>query len=298
MSTAIERAKSEPPWESDPWRYGWRYINEQMPDGTVRTKQVPLTEEDVLHPQEDDFIMENPAHDVDCEVLKLALKSRMRDRPDVVVLRDCRVDWGVAGIEPHGADAVVLEGVQGWDPLLGTFHVARHHARVVLVAEATSPSKRRNDLGIKVDEYFRAGIPLYVIVDTPVVNGVRTIRMIGRQATETGYALMPVDARGRLWLEPVGLWLGADNGQLVCTDAEGNRLGEYLEVEEAAEAARQQADAAQELADAEMARADAEKARADAEAKANQVAQMENEALRNRLLQLEAELRQRDNPPS
>jgi Uma2 family endonuclease len=291
MSTAIERAKSEPPWESDPWRYGWRYINEQMADGTVRTKQVPLTEEDVLHPQEDDFIMENPAHDVDCEVLKLALKSRMRDRPDVVVLRDCRVDWGVAGIEPHGADAVVLEGVDDWNPSLGTFHVAEHHARVLLVVEITSPSTRRNDLGVKVDEYFRAGIPLYVIVDTPVVNSVRTIRMIGRQATESGYVQMPLDAGGRLWLEPVGLWLGADNGQLVCTDAEGNRLGEYLEVEEAAEAARQQATAAQE-------QADAEKARADAEAKANQAAPKENEALRNRLLQLEAELRKRDNPPS
>jgi Uma2 family endonuclease len=298
MSTAVERAKPEQPWESDPWRFGWRYVQVPTPDGGYRTKQVPLTEEDVLHPQEGDFIMENPAHDRDCDVLKNALQSRFRDRPDVVVLRDCRVDWGVAGIEPHGADAVVLEGVDEWDPNLGTFHVAEHHARVILVVEITSPSTRRNDLGVKVDEYFRAGIPLYVIVDAPVVNGVRTIRMIGRQATETGYVFMPVDAQGRLWLEPVGLWLSADHGQLVCTDAEGNRLGEFLEAVQAAEAARQRADAAQQLADAEKARAEAEKARAEAEAQARQIAQAEAEALRARLLQLEAELQKRENPPS
>jgi Uma2 family endonuclease len=284
MSTAVERAKPEQPGEADPWHYGWRYVNEQLPDGTVRTKQIPLTEEDVLHPQEYDFIMQSPAHDRDCEVLKNALQSRLHHRPDVVILRDCRVDWGVGGIEPTGPDAVVLEGVAEWDPHQATFHVAEHHARIVLVVEITSPTTRNNDLGVKVDEYFRAGIPLYVIVDAPVVNEVRTIRLIGRQATATGYSLLPLDAQGRLWLEPVGLWLGEDEGQLVCTDAQGNRLGDYLEVTQRVEAAQ-----AQLLA--EKARAEVEKGRAE-------TAQVELETLRARLLQVEAELQKRDNPPS
>ena len=94
MSTVVERTKPEPPWESDPWRYGWRYVDEQLPDGTVRTKQVPLTEEDVLHPREDDFIMLNPAHERDCEVLKLALLSRVRGstRP-AISSGTCRAGW-------------------------------------------------------------------------------------------------------------------------------------------------------------------------------------------------------------
>ncbi len=354
MSTVVEPKQSEQPWEADPWRYGWRYVEEQQPDGTVRSKQIPLTELDILHPQEEDFIMNNPAHDRDCDVLKQALWSRVKDRPGVVVLRDCRVDWGVEGIEAHGPDAVVLEGVDEWDPTGGTFYLAAHQARPVLAVEITSPSTRGNDLGVKVDEYYRAGIPLYVIVDARVVNGARTMRIIGRQATKTGYAILPLDAHGRLWLEPVGLWLGAEEGQLVCTDAQGKRLGVYLEMEQEAAAARGQVEtaiaraetaqqqavaaiaraetaqrqvaAAQQQVAAAIARAEAARgetetargeteiaqrhtrtaialaeaaiARADAEKARAAVMQTENEALQKRLLELEAEYRKRQNPPS
>src|SRR2546430_10454076 len=37
----------------DPYRYGWRYIQHDLPDGNFVVEQVPLTLEDVLHPEAD-----------------------------------------------------------------------------------------------------------------------------------------------------------------------------------------------------------------------------------------------------
>ena len=41
MSTVVESKQSEQPWEADPWRYGWRYVEVQQADGTVRLKTKP-----------------------------------------------------------------------------------------------------------------------------------------------------------------------------------------------------------------------------------------------------------------
>jgi len=40
-----------PPRDNDPFRYGWRFMHRVGPDGREDLEQVPLTLEDVLHPQ-------------------------------------------------------------------------------------------------------------------------------------------------------------------------------------------------------------------------------------------------------
>jgi hypothetical protein len=319
MSTVVERAKPEQPWESDPWRYGWRYVEVTMPDGQVQSKRIPLSEADVLHPQEDDFIVQNAAHNEDCEVVKLAIKTLITDRPGFVVLHDCRIDWGVPGIEPHGPDIAVMEDVEDWNPTVGTFRVANHHAKVVLVIEITSPSTRKDDIGIKVDEYYRAGIPLYILVDAPVINEVRTLRLIPYKADAGGFEVLPLDERGRFWIEAIGMWIGADGTEVACWDVNEKRLGLHLgalrEVEEARRevqaektlvaALRELAETRKKLVDAAEYRAEAETRRADAEnklaglekARANSLA-AEADALRAKIQQLEAELRAAKKPPS
>ena len=47
---------------ADPYFYGWRFVARPRPDGTVERVQVPLTAEDVLHPQEEDFIVQTSEH--------------------------------------------------------------------------------------------------------------------------------------------------------------------------------------------------------------------------------------------
>src|SRR5487761_491650 len=133
--------KPEPTPQEDPWYYGWRYVERPGPDGQIESVQVPLTEEDVLHPQEDDFIVQNDDHTRDCHYLKTILDAHLADRPGVHVFYDHRMDWGVEGIKPHGPDFAVVEGFpENWDGQRGTFCLTEFAARTLLALEVTSPA--------------------------------------------------------------------------------------------------------------------------------------------------------------
>jgi colicin import membrane protein len=293
MATVIEATSPATPGDDqDPFRYGWRYVQVVPPQGPARSERVPLTLEDVLHPQEGDVILETPAHDNDCETIRLAAKERTAGRPGVVVLHDCRIDWGVRGVASHSPDISVFEGVAQWNPALGTFDVAEYHARILMTLEVTSPNTRDNDLDAKVVEYHAAGVPFYAIVDGRVsAAGERTIHLLGYRARSEGFERVRLDARGRLWLPPLGIWLAVEGGQVACYDEQGKRLGDHLLAIRVAEEARQLAETEKMRADVEKTRADAEKARADAEASALQVEVAARVALEARVKEIEAKLR-------
>ena len=85
MSTVFERSApgSQPPsGEPDPFRYGWRYVRIVRPDGTEDLDQVPLTLEDVLHPEVGDVIVESDPHDSDSVYLRACLEGAAGGRPD------------------------------------------------------------------------------------------------------------------------------------------------------------------------------------------------------------------------
>ena len=48
----------------------------------------------------------------------------------------------------------------------------------------------------------------------------RQLRIIGYERGKRGYRRMPLDSQGRLWLETVQLWLGQENGRVVCYDSD------------------------------------------------------------------------------
>jgi colicin import membrane protein len=276
MSTVVESQASPPPDKEDPWRLGWRYIRYEGPDGLVGYERVPLRQEDLLHPQEDDFIVTNDAHGRDCTYLKNVLEAWAADKEGVLVLADARVDWQTGGVEPHGPDLAVFQGVRDWNPTDGTFTVVDHSARPLLVVEVTSPNTRDNDLEEKVVEYHRAGVPFYAVVDRRMRRNGPEFHMLGYRANHEGYMRLPLDEKGRLWLEPVRLWLSAEEGRVVCYDEQGNRLQDYAKVvrdkQTEAEARR--------LAEA----------RAAAEAEAGRLAETRAAAVEARNQELEAEL--------
>jgi hypothetical protein len=43
------------PLPNDPYRYGWRYVRRELPEGGETFEQVPLTREDVLYLEVGDF---------------------------------------------------------------------------------------------------------------------------------------------------------------------------------------------------------------------------------------------------
>jgi hypothetical protein len=88
----------------DPFRYGWRYVAHERADGSVTYEQVPLTLEDVLHPQEGDHIMQNEEHIDWCFYLYAALRHLLRRDPLAVVFQDMLFLWDVPGLQGHSPD--------------------------------------------------------------------------------------------------------------------------------------------------------------------------------------------------
>jgi colicin import membrane protein len=257
----------------DPFRYGWRYVRRKQPDGKVEVEQVPLTLEDLLFPEEGDFVVQFPSHVSDCFYVYGVFKARLAGDPMALVLTDCRVAWDVPGLRPLGPDVAVFFGVPH-DFDRGTLVVARERARPALVIEVTSAETRKFDFGVKKDFYHRARVPLYIIVDGRIRKGVRRVKLVGHRWTPQGYEPLPPDDQGRLWVEPLGLWLAASDGRVVCIDGEtGQELGDYPAVMQAlaAEAEARVAAEARIITEAE-ARAVAE-ARAITEAEARAIAE-------------------------
>jgi len=148
----------------DPFRYGWRYVRRTQPDGTTVIDEIPLTRNDLLYPEEGDFVVQEPWHTQDFTYCYSALTAWFAAQSTVVVLGDCRVDWGVPGIRPLGPDIVVLYEVPHW-LRQATFHLVDEGGIPVLVVEIASPSTRDNDLGIKQAFYYQVGVQKYVVVD-------------------------------------------------------------------------------------------------------------------------------------
>jgi colicin import membrane protein len=296
MSTALKPAPEERP-QLDPFRYGWRYVWKEGPNGQRKCVQVPLTPEDVLHPQEDDFIVQNEAHTEDCYYLRTVLCAHLANHPGIHVLHDHRIDWGVEGLGAHGPDFAVIEGFPAnWDRSRGTFYVAEFDAHPLLVLEVTSPTTRDQDLDDKVDEYYQAGVPFYAIVDRLYHDGERP-RLLAYRAGERGYERLKPDAQGWLALEPIGLFLAFEGEKLVCRDAQGRRLLDYQETVQAYRAEVQTRQEAEARAEQERARAEAEaqarqqaEQRAQAEAQAREAEVQARQQAEERIHQLEIEL--------
>jgi Uma2 family endonuclease len=270
MSTAsTPRRRRSPADEPDPFRYGWRYVRITRPDGTEEFDQVPLTLEDVLHPEEGDFIVQSDPHDRERTYLRAVCEARLEHKPRAVVLSDCRIDWNIPGVRPLGPDLAVFFGVRRRS-LWSTFYVGKERARPALVIEITSPETRNNDVGIKVDYYHRAGVPQYVIADVTVEDvEERLVELIDYRDTPRGYRRFKPNKQGRIWLPAVDLLLGLTRDRLggyiriACFDAEtGQEVGDYAAVERALEEEKTA------RAQAERARARAEKARIKAEQQA------------------------------
>lgn len=258
------------PDQSDPYRYGWRYVRRDNADGTYVMEQVPLTLEDVLHPQAGDQVTHNDAHQRRRRYLCNVLETRLAHDPTAVVLDDVRVAWDTPELRPHGPDIAVIIGVRehkNWS----TFDVGQEGVRPELIIEITSPETASIDRSIKLQEYDLAGVPLYIIVDGVTSRKQPALRLVGYMQTPNGFQVLAPNAQGWLWLAPVGIWLGIEDNEIVCYDETGQPLGDYqalaatLAAEtEARAAAERRAEAAVEQQTAAERRADAAEARLQA----------------------------------
>ncbi len=259
-ATLTDQANAVRSTDTEPF-YGWRFIRRELPDGTVEWDQVPLTYEDVLHPEEGDQVTHSSIHQRRWHYLREVFERQVADDPSAVVLDDVRIEWDVPDLRPHGPDLMVIFGVRerkNWS----TFRVAEEGVRPALIVEITSPETRGHDVMTKVDHYELAGVPLYVIVDAVERRGQPGVRLIGYTLTPEGYRVLAPDDQGRLWLAPVRVWLGVHDGEIICYDDSGRPLGDHLALVRALQAEEQARREAEARAVAE------EQARREAEARA------------------------------
>jgi Uma2 family endonuclease len=238
-----------PPTAVDPFRYGWRDVHRRRPDGTLEWEQIPLTLEDVLHPQEGDVILESTQHDRNVRYLADALSERLAATPGALVLRDCGVYWDVVELRHHSPDIAVILGLRSRRAEYASFQVAEEGVRPSLLIEHVSPSTRSNDVDTKVDHYHRARVPQYVIIDCDDDDA--PLRLIDYRWTPDSYREEPADAQGRVVLACVNLRLGVDGRRVVLFDEAGRELGDYEAVCSALRAEVQARLAAEELAQTE-----------------------------------------------
>ena len=282
------------PNEKDPYRYGWREIPRTLPNGEEIYERIPLTLEDIIHPQVGDFRMQSAEHEEIGTYLRTLLRERFANDPTTIVLGDVLVDWATDEMRGHGPDVAIIFNVrqkQNWS----TFREAEEGTKPSLIIEVTSPATYSVDLETKVAHYAEVGVEWYVIVDIVIRRGMPAKRLLGYQLTEDGYKRFEPNEKGWLWLAPVNLWLGWRDEAIACYDAAGNLVdignSRVAEAQSLATAAEQRADdEAQARAAAEQ-RADDAEQRAGDEAQARATAEQRAGDAEQALQQLEAELR-------
>lgn len=284
MNLLTRPPNDEPTPETDPFFYGFRYVRREI-NGRVVTEQVPLTKEDALHPLEGDVITTGDPHDVDRTKLRDVATFQVRGVPNLRVFSDLSIDLGLTGVRPVGPDLSVVEGLRG-RRLYRSLNLRRNRrARLRLVMEITSPSTRDGDLTTKRRYYWQAGVDFYIIVDEVSADEtVRRLQLIPYQRGKARWRRMPLDAHGRVWIELLQMWLGVEGGFVVCYDAAGTEITDYVETREAlhVEAAAR--------VEAEARATEEAQARVNAEAQAVLEAQARADA-EKRALQAEAEVR-------
>jgi colicin import membrane protein len=197
----------------------------------------------------------------------------------------------------HSPDVTAVLGEADPERPRGKFYVAQEGTRPFLLVEIVSPDTRVNDVVHKFEEYYRVGVRLYVIVDQEREDGPRQVRTY--RYTPQGYEAVPLDDRGRVLLEPLGIGLGLRDNQVVCWDAATDReLGSYAQLDAAREAAerlaRLEAETRRRAEEQAGAEADARRVaeeRARAEAEARRAAEEQTRLAQERLREVEAELR-------
>ncbi len=103
---------TSPPPTDDSFRYGWRFVRQPTPDDPNYLEQVPLTLEDVLHPEVGDFIVHSDRHTTDRMYLITVLRARLEPSGQAIVLSNLRVAWDIPDLRPHGPDVMVIPSLR------------------------------------------------------------------------------------------------------------------------------------------------------------------------------------------
>jgi Uma2 family endonuclease len=214
-----------PPVSSDELaQRGWRYQTLAQPDGRETTIQIPLTDEEFLHPKEGYHLPNNTFHDRIIATVQDILNRRYDNCLDVAVFHDLLIQWDFE-LGEHSPDIFVVFGIEDKKRERTKFVVAKEGVRPAFILEVVSPRYRKQDRETKVVEYAQAGVQEYVIVDRRRQRGQLLEEVLGYQLERGHYRPIAPDEQGRIACETLGVSIGLEDGQLLIFDTQtGERL--------------------------------------------------------------------------
>lgn len=230
----------------------------KAPEGRRELLELPLTRELFLDPQLGDTMVQGDWHDITAREIADLLANYFRPQPDVRVFHDLK-HYLVSGWPAPAPDVSVVRGLRP-RRRRSSFRVKREGVRPSLVIEVVSPSAeaRRSDLEDKVRLYEAAGIPEYLIADSPGDLTGLPFQLLGYRLDSAGrYQPMQPDSEGRCLSETTGIkfQVSPDGERILLFEAAtGRRLLRLSEEEDLRKAAEEKAT----FAEAELVRLRAE----------------------------------------
>jgi Uma2 family endonuclease len=240
---------------------GWRLELVESPDGIDDYIEIPLTEEEFIHPEEGYHLPSNTFHDDIGGSMKDLLTRRYANDDTTGVFRDLNIVWGVEGVKKMCPDTFVAFNIRDKQTIRTEFNVPSEGTTPAFVVEVVSPRYRTADRVKKVRKYAQAGVQEYAIFDRRKQRGQWCDEVLGYRLVDGIYLPLVPDEDGLLFFATVNLRIGMHDKQVILIDeTTGNRLLTASELEQrAADAQQQAADAQQQAADAQQQARQAEK---------------------------------------
>lgn len=145
--------------ERDPFRYGHRWV-----EGPRGYEMVPLTYEDLLDPQEGDFVTDDNLNRKLAGYFQRFLEKRFEDEKDVAVWSDFKLRFGESGKGP-GPDVCVVRGVRDRDRRRGSFWFGHEPGELVLVIEIVSRQYKNKDYKDSKEICEERGVPELILIE-------------------------------------------------------------------------------------------------------------------------------------
>ncbi|MDM8550771.1 Uma2 family endonuclease [Desulfobacterales bacterium HSG2] len=289
----------------DRYYYGYRTIIEYDEDGECVITYRPLTPDDLLDPEEGDVYMLGTLHNRDVERLRSIIRFRLRDREDMTVYSDLKMDWGVEDLPNPAPDISVIRNVRDPDRPRGVFYVSEEGVIPCFILEVVSPRYRNADINKKPDIYRRAGVSECFIVDPGLKDDEISYTIRGYKLIGNRYVSATPDTRGRFYSKLTDVWLGVSESgdriividgrtgeELLSDEERADKETEARQIAEArAETAEARADQESEARESAEARAETAEARADQKSEARESAEARAEQESEARESAEAELR-------
>ena len=275
------RAVQVPREIEDPFRYGSRWVEVQIPGGT-EFQEVPLTLADLFDPQEGDHVAHSILHgDIISESKEMIRQAfRSRERTDVLVCDDVKMLWKDPALPRIAPDVAVIPWVEDPTRNRDSFDEKKEGTGPVFVLEVVSKSTGSFDYKDKPSIYRRAKVKECFLLD-PLQ---KPWKLLGRRLHPgTGrYRKIRADKQGRVRSEMLGLYFAVapEGDRLVLVDvATGEELRGLGKEVEARRAAESRAETEAQARRAAESKAEAEAQARRQEVEARRAAEAENQRL-------------------